>query len=47
MTLTAGKHELLIGVAPVDGEKVIRWTMGIADKSSNQWLTHKMCKFSE
>jgi ADP-ribosylglycohydrolase len=38
--LLAGKHELLVGIAPIDCEKHIDWVIGIGDFNSKQWLTH-------
>jgi ADP-ribosylglycohydrolase len=36
--LTAGKHELLTGIAPIDNKKMINWVFGIGDAKSKQWL---------
>lgn len=39
VTLEAGKHELLVGIAPIDNEESISWGLGIGDITSMQWLT--------
>jgi ADP-ribosylglycohydrolase len=36
--LNAGKHELLVGIAPTNGEKEIKWVIGAGDKKTKQWL---------
>ena len=36
--LEAGKHELLVGVAPANDEKEIKWVIGIGDTKNKQWL---------
>ncbi|MFA6814820.1 MAG: ADP-ribosylglycohydrolase family protein [Lentisphaeria bacterium] len=36
--LDAGKHELLVGVSPVNGEKEIKWVVGVGDAKTKQWL---------
>ena len=36
--LEAGKHELLVGVAPANNEKEIKWVIGIGDAKTKQWL---------
>jgi ADP-ribosylglycohydrolase len=38
MELEAGIHELLVGVAPANGEKEIKWVIGVGDKKTKQWL---------
>ncbi len=37
-TLAAGKHELLVAVAPYADEAEIRWTLGIGDFVDGQWV---------
>ncbi len=44
--LEAGEHELLAGVAPLNGEESIFWNFGIGDVNSKQWLTNDMCNFN-
>jgi hypothetical protein len=38
MKLHAGKHEILVGVTPVNGKKMIDWVIGIGDVESKQWM---------
>ena len=38
--LEAGKHTLLVGASPDNGEKEIEWVVGIGDAITKQWL-HK------
>jgi ADP-ribosylglycohydrolase len=43
--LDAGEHELLAGIAPVNGEKNIDWVIGIGDVKTKQWLSQDACEF--
>jgi ADP-ribosylglycohydrolase len=36
--LSAGQHELVAGVAPLEGQSQIDWVVGIADASTMLWL---------
>jgi len=36
--LEAGQHEILVGVAPANGEKEITWVIGVGDTKTKQWL---------
>jgi hypothetical protein len=36
--LEAGKHTLLVGVSPNNGQKEIKWVVGIGDAVTKQWL---------
>ena len=36
--LEAGKHELVVGIAPSNGEKEIEWVIGVGDLKTKQWL---------
>lgn len=36
--LAAGKHELMLGIAPMGDEKELAWTIGIGNPVDNQWL---------
>ncbi|MDD5699095.1 MAG: ADP-ribosylglycohydrolase family protein [Victivallaceae bacterium] len=38
MKMQAGKHELLVGIAPADNQKKLEWIIGVGDSRSKQWL---------
>jgi len=41
MELTAGVHEFLAGIAPLDGIETITFVFGVSDQKSKQWIPIK------
>jgi ADP-ribosylglycohydrolase len=39
LTLAAGVHELLVGIAPITGKDKLEWVIGVADAATRLWLT--------
>jgi len=38
LALSAGKHEILVGLARTDRADEIRWVIGVAEQGSKQWI---------
>ena len=45
IVLEAGKHQILVGIAPVGNQKSIDWIIGVGNPISTQWLTNNICNF--
>ena len=43
--LASGKHELLVGIAPMPNQKSIDWVIGLGDPVSHQWLADNIYSF--
>ena len=41
MELAAGTHELLAGIAPLDGIETVSFVFGVSDRESRQWIPVK------
>ena len=41
MELAAGTHEIIAGIAPMDGTEKIQWVISVADQKSRQWIPVK------
>lgn len=46
MELEAGKHEFLVGIAPANEEKEIKWVIGVGDAKTHQWLPNAFSMLS-
>ena len=44
MELSAGTHELVVGIRPNENEREMLWVVGIGDRADFQWIPHAFLK---